>query len=162
MLNAESTKLILKIKDSESASTQDELVVKFMGGNPERKSCADLKKDLEARKLEAEIDGVMMPILLEDNSGCNLESARAVAIASLPDTASEIYGTKGKAENGSLRFVLNFDSEGFRYINIVNVKTSSCEVEKKSSTILDALVVAEDVTATETDEAPESDDDSIQ
>lgn len=145
-LNQESNKLILSLKDSENAGADDDLVVKFMGGNPERKNCAELKADLAGRKLEAEIDGEMMPIVIEDISACNVESARSVAMASLPESASEIYGTKGKEVNGSFNFVLNYDADGFRVISMVAVQAKTCVVEKKTSTALEALSVFEEET----------------
>ena len=150
------------MKDSDNAGADDDLVIKFMGGNPDRKSCSDLKKDLVSSKLEAEIDGEMMPIVIEDVSACSLESARAVALASLPVMASEIYGTNGKQVNGTFSFVLNYDAEGFRHISMVSVNGNSCIVEKKTSTVLDSLVVAEEETESEPAEVTDSEDDSIQ
>lgn len=162
-LSPEADKLILTMKDSETAGTDNDLAVRFMGGNPERKNCADLKRELAGRKLEAEIDGVMMPIVIEDVSACGLEAAKAAAIASLPESSSDIYGTKGKTVNNGYSFVLNYDAEGTRQLAMITVKADSCLIDQKTTTTLEALVVSgpEEDTASEPSEVLEADEDSI-
>ena len=60
--DAATVKLFLTDKDC--AEEDSELVIQWTGGNPEKKNCDELFKDLSQRDLKVDIDGNETPIIL--------------------------------------------------------------------------------------------------